>query len=388
MNFNSTIAIVVFMLLCSCRPMSVEPLQKEVNVITNRWVPDKRVGICKLQLEGTGNNQLILRGETMFPNAKNEALQLLKNKGITVTDSVRILPDSVSIQKVWGVVSLSVANLRSGPEHSSEMVSQAIMGTPVRILKQTDGWFLIQTPDRYIAWTNQYAIQTMSNSEISDWRNSNRIIYTETYGTAYKDIQKSIVLCDLVLGAIVTKVTDHKDITQILLPDGRAGFVSKQNWLGFKPWKDSVSLVSDRMISMGERLLGFPYLWGGTSSKGIDCSGFVKTVCFLNGVVLERDASQQAKHGKILEINQGYGNFQKGDLLFFGNKNPYKVTHVGIYIGDSEVIHSSGFVHISSLDKSRENFSDVLSSGLIGARRIIGISPEQGLLPIRQHNWY
>ena len=101
MNFNSTIAIVVFMLLCSCRPMSVEPLQKEVNVITNRWVPDKRVGICKLQLEGTGNNQLILRGETMFPNAKNEALQLLKNKGITVTDSVRILPDSVSIQKVW-----------------------------------------------------------------------------------------------------------------------------------------------------------------------------------------------------------------------------------------------------------------------------------------------
>jgi hypothetical protein len=262
------------------------------------------------------------------------------------------------------------------------------MGTPVRILKKTDEWYLIQTPDRYIAWTNQYAVQPMSNSEMDQWRKSDRLIYTETFGIAYEDIKKATVLCDLVAGAIVEKKIVEKDITEISLPDGRIGYVSSKNWLDLKQWRDTISLNSEKMIATGKRFLGFPYFWGGTSTKAVDCSGFVKTVCFLNGTILERDASQQEKHGQALDIMQGYNSLQKGDLLFFGRKEPFKVTHVGMYIGDSEVIHSSGYVHISSLDKNRLNFSNVLSTKWIAARRIIGATPEQGLLPIRQHNWY
>ena len=388
MKINSIIAIVVLLLLIGCRPAPLDGLQKEIDGIASKWVPDKRVAICKIKIGQNGNGSVVLKGETIFPEAKAEILQLIANKGITFTDSVQVLPDSVNLQKVWGVVRLSVANVRYEPEHSAEMATQAIMGTPVRILKKTDEWYLIQTPDRYIAWTNQYAIQPMSNSEMDEWRKSDRLIYTETYGLAYQDNKKTTVLCDLVAGAIVVKKAVDKDVTEISLPDGRIGYVSGQNWLELKQWRDTVSLISDRMIATSKQFLGFPYLWGGTSSKAVDCSGFVKTVCFLNGMVLERDASQQAKHGQALDITQGYNNLQKGDLLFFGNKENFKVTHVGMYIGDSEVIHSSGFVHISSLDKNRANFSEVISTKWIAARRIIGVKPEQGLLPIKQHNWY
>ena len=382
------VTIVGLMFLLGCSLATLDGVQKEIDGIASKWVPDKRVAICKIKVEQNGNGHLVLKGETIFPDSKAEILQLIANKEYTVIDSIQVLPDSVNLQKVWGVVRLSVANVRYEPDHSAEMATQAIMGTPVRILKKTDEWYLIQTPDRYIAWTNQYAVQPMSNSEMEEWRKSDRLIYTETYGIAHQDIKKTSVLCDLVAGAIVAKKSINKDITEISLPDGRIGYVSSQNWLDLKQWSDTISLNSEKMIATGKRFLGFPYFWGGTSTKAVDCSGFVKTVCFLNGTILERDASQQEKHGLALDINQGYNNLQKGDLLFFGRKEPFKVTHVGMYIGDSEVIHSSGYVHISSLDKNRENFSNVLSAKWIAARRIIGVTPEQGLLPVRQHNWY
>jgi len=381
-------SIALLTLLISCQPQSVEPLQTEIDAIAKRWVPDKRVGICDLTLVKGKSNEMILKGESLFPDAKTEVLQLLKSKEIAVIDSVVILPDTIHIEKNWGVVSLSVANLRSKPAHSSELASQAIMGTPVRILKEADGWLLIQTPDQYISWTNASSVQQMNRAEINDWRNADRIIYTDTYGVISGDSKLSTVVSDLVAGAIVVRNSENKNITEVTLPDGRSGYVSTLNWLNLKQWKDTVNLIPEKLIVTGKQFMGFPYLWGGTSSKGLDCSGFVKTVCFLNGVVLERDASQQAKHGKDIDITSGWDQLQKGDLLYFGSKDPYRVTHTGIYIGDSELIHSSGSVRINSFDPKRENYSKHLSSILIGAKRIIGIPSEQGDLPVRLHNWY
>ena len=388
MKFILSIVIIVSTFLLSCHPRSLELLQSEIDGVSKRWVPDKRVGICNLMLVRGRGEELVLKGESLFPGAKAEVLQLLTSKGVSVIDSVVILPDTVQIEKNWGVISLSVANLRSKPAYSAEMVSQVIMGTPVRVLKKHDGWILVQTPDRYIAWTNESSVQQMSRSSINDWRNADRIIYTESYGIVYQDNKRSVVMSDLVAGAIVIKKSEIKDLIGISLPDGRSGYVSNLNWLNFKQWKDTVSLIPDNMIVTGERFLGFPYMWGGTSSKAMDCSGFVKTVCFLNGVILERDASQQSKHGVEVDITTGWDNLQKGDLLYFGSKQPYHVVHTGMYIGNSEVINSAGSVRINSLDKTRPNYSNYLSSTLMGARRIIGLPPEQGYMPVRLHNWY
>ena len=201
------------------------------------------------------------------------------------------------------------------------------MGTPVRVLKVDGrGWILVQTPDRYIGWTNESAVQKLSRSAINDWKNADRIIFTENFGAVFGDSHLTKVVSDLVAGTILVKKSENRDQIEVRLPDGRSGYVLNQKWLDFNQWKDTVSLIGNHMIETGETFLGFPYLWGGTSSKGIDCSGFAKTVCFLNGVILERDASQQANHGLEIDITSGWDKLQKGDLLFFGTKKPYRLS--------------------------------------------------------------
>src|SRR5512133_1126365 len=122
MKFFNSLAVIFLMLLLSCHQQSAELLQKEIDGITKHWVPDKRVGICNLTLVKRGGEEMVLKGESLFPGAKAEVLQLLKSKGISVIDSVVILPDTLNLKKNWGVVTLSVANLRSKPAHSAELV--------------------------------------------------------------------------------------------------------------------------------------------------------------------------------------------------------------------------------------------------------------------------
>ena len=388
MKYIIPILVPLLTLLISCQPRSVTHLQNKIDSIVNRWLPDKRVGVCNLNLVRKSGGELVLRGESMFPGAKTEILKLLSGEGISFIDSVLILPDTIRLEKTWGLITLSVANLRSKPAHSSELISQAIMGTPVRLLKETDEWILIQTPDRYIAWTNKSSVQQMSNPAMADWRKAKRMIYTDICGFIYQDSKQTMVLSDLVAGAIVVKLSENKGYSEVRLPDGRSGFTTNLNWLNFDQWRDTVSLNGDRIISTGKRYLGTPYLWGGASSKALDCSGFVKTVSFVNGVILERDASQQIKHGIVVDMASGWGKLQKGDLLFFGSKQPYRVTHVGMYIGDSEFIHESGYVRINSLDLKRVNFNKDLNAKLLGAKRMVGLSSELGFWPVKQHNWY
>jgi len=385
------LVLLSFTLLLSCHQQQAGLLQPEFDAISKRWVPDQRVGICNFSLENGAQERLILRGESLFPDAKKEILQMINKQGVKFVDSAVILPDTAKIQMNWGLVTLSTANIRGKPVHSSELISQAIMGTPVRILKDTDGWILIQTPDRYIGWTNKSAVKQLDRTSFSEWQKANRMIFTAGSGIIYSDDKKTQVMSDLVAGAIVTMLDGNKEYSQIELPDGRTGYISNQNWINFKQWEDTISLKNNRMISDAKLFLGFPYLWGGMSSKAMDCSGFVKTVCFLNGLILERDASQQVNHGKVVEVTSALDNLEKGDLLFFGSKQPFHVTHVGIYLGNKEVIHASGSlgrVVISSLDKDRLNFFSYLNTNLLGVRRIIGSSPEQGCIPVRLHSWY
>ena len=208
MKLHISILVILITLLFSCQQHSVEPLQTEIDSIANRWVPDKRVGICNFTLHKGQAKEMVLKGESLFPGAKAEVLQLLSSKGITVIDSVEILPDTIHLEKNWGVISLSVANLRTKPAHSAELASQAIMGTPVRILKESDGWLYIQTPDHYIAWTNATSVKQMNPEEISKWRNADRIIYTDTYGVIAGDDKLTTVMSDLVAGAIVVKKSE------------------------------------------------------------------------------------------------------------------------------------------------------------------------------------
>jgi gamma-D-glutamyl-L-lysine dipeptidyl-peptidase len=389
-NFGFVLFVLIIATLTKCNNPKENIKQSEVDRIASKYVPDKRVGICQIKVKTVKGGVLILSGETTNSDAKQEIISTLSNQGISLVDSILILPDTIKNEKYLGLVTLSVINLRKEPDHRSEMVSQAILGTPVVILKNLDSWLLIQTPDNYIAWTENSSVTSMNRAEINKWKESDRIIYLENTGTIYTSPDESGVVGDLVSGCILIKTGESKGYTKVILPDGREGFVNDSKIMNFRSWKSQVVCNEDNVCKIAATYLGLPYLWGGTSSKAVDCSGFVQRVYFMNGFIISRDASLQALHGIEVNIKSGFSQLKKGDLLFFGSKenSVLHVTHVAIYQGDNKYINSSGKVMINSLDHYDTDYNSYRENSLLEAKRIIGTVNDDGIVPVSKHAWY
>jgi hypothetical protein len=386
------IVIISIFFISSCKPPGVPvQIQKSIDSVSAIWVPDRREGICNCNLRMLSGNEIVITGETNIPEAKKDIANFLIGFGLTVHDSINILPDTSVIRKIWGLVSISVCNIKAEPSHSSEMVSQAIMGTPVRILKKRSGWLLVQTPDYYIGWANDSSIEEMNEKEITDWKRSQRLIYTGKSGDIISESDDVTVVSDIVSGAIVNVIGEEGEYYIVRLPDGRNGKINKNEAADFARWCLNTNPEAEKLIPFSKSLTGSPYMWGGTSTKAPDCSGFVKTIYFTGGIILARDASLQFHHGAPVDISSSFDSLQPGDLLFFGHINDNgekRITHTGMYIGNTEVIHASGMVRINSLDSTRSNYSNYLKETVMGARRIIGTSSGKGVEHVALHSWY
>ena len=128
-------------------------------------------------------------------------------------------------------------------------------------------------------------------------------------------------------------------------------------------------------------MMGSGYLWGGTTTKVTDCSGLMKISYLANGIILQRDASQQALTGKKIA---DWHDCRLGDLLFFGNSKTGRVTHVGMYLREGKYIHCSGQVKINSLEPGA---ADYLYSPL-SISRIEGQVGTKGITAVAAHPWY
>jgi SH3-like domain-containing protein len=380
----------IFSAIFSCRSTTEEKRQSEIDRIGARWVPDSRMGRCSITAKTGKEGILILKGETTSPDARTEIIKTLNNQGIKLIDSILILPDTIGNNQFMGLVSISVINLRKQPDHKSELVSQSIMGTPVLILKNGNSWLLIQTPDKYIAWTEKSSVTLLDRTAMNAWKQSERLIFMENSGWVYSSPDETEVVGDLVAGSILKKTGESHGYAKVAFPDGREGFVKSDKVMDFVFWESHVQCTGDNICKTASSFLGLPYLWGGTSSKGVDCSGFVQSVFFMNGIILQRDASLQAMHGIDVDISKGFNLLNRGDLLFFGTKDSIKlhVTHAAIYIGNGEYINSSGRVIINSLDPSRANFVNYRIVSLLTAKRIIGTEDDKGIVPVLRHEWY
>ncbi len=299
--------------------------------------------------------------------------------------------ETIRSEKYPGLVTLSVINIRKEPGHASELVSQSILGTPVLILKSNDSWLQIETPDNYIGWTTESSVRPMDSVEITGWKKATKVIYKENTGWLHdRTSEKSGVIGDLVGGSVLEKIGESKGYVNLILPDGRKGFVEKQKVMDFDLWEKTVICTEESICKTALTYMGIPYLWGGSSTKGADCSGFVQSVYFRNGLILARDAKLQALHGDSVDISDGYTRLRKGDLLFFGSKGNEisHVTHVAIYLGNLEYINSAGRVMINSLDSTKKNYNSDRMNSLLMAKRIIGVEHDSGIVPVNRHPWY
>ena len=349
-----------------------------------QYAPDTRVAVWSVTADKQGDNSVVLRGKTDNPDAKDALLRGLKAVNITYKDSIILLPDA-TVEKPWALVSISVACLRGEPRSGAELVSQAIMGTPVKVLECDGGMSRVQTPDGYISYVTDSSLQFLSDNEFSAWKKARRMVVTANLSMAYENPEENIdaAVSDLLLGNIVEYKGENGGFFFVSLPDGRTGYVKKTDVKDFSEWAKQ-NFDMQTIERSARRMMGTPYLWGGMSAKMADCSGFVRTAYFSNGIILQRDASQQALTGKKVDPKKWHPEREHCDLLFIGTKSG-KVTHVAMYIGNSKYIHSSGRVKINSMDSSADDYLDYV---FLSMSRIKGEIGTKGIVAVRDHEWY
>ena len=387
-NFYKKAGLLLLLLyagtILTAQTYSYKSLTDDLQTLQKQLVPDKRVAILELEIKDTLQPVVVVSGVTDLPDAKQQIIRFLNDKKISFIDSIQLLPDYSPGDKIWALATLSVSNLRAMPGDASELVSQTMMGTPLKVLEYKNRWYRVQTPELYIGWMDAAGLQTFSAKEMEEWKNSKRHLFNRITGIVYDSPgKKGGVVSDVVLGDLFEVEGSVRRFLKIKIPDGRTGYVRKSDCISFDEWSNSEPDVQS-IFSVAREMMGFPYLWGGTSGKGIDCSGFVKLVFYTRGMILARDASQQAKYGESIDL-ASRNNLQPGDLLFFG-RTAQRITHVGIYLGNGDFIHSSGRVHISSIDPADPKYAPDRNN--VAARRILNSLNTEGIVRVKDHEWY
>ncbi len=378
-------AFLLAVLLTTCGKMNDKrKLLAQIQQVQSEYAPDKRTALFDVTVVDAAD-AFVLTGESNQPEAVAALKAKLASENISFKNEIEILPSKDLDGKTEALINISVANLRSQPKHSAELATQATLGTPVKVLKEQEGWYYIQTPDKYLAWVDNGGIELFDDGVMANWKTTPKMIYTKTYGHSYKGSNREQPVSDLVAGNILEIIKDVDDFFIVRYPDGRQAYVSKEEAEPYDVWLEKLSPNTDSLVATSKTLMGVPYLWGGTSTKGMDCSGFTKTVYFLNGMIIPRDASQQVHTGKAIDSVANFENLQKGDLLFFGSKatdsTSEKVVHVGIWIGDNAFIHASDKVRISSMDKNANNYDEYNRDRYLRTQRILK-EKDEGLISL------
>ena len=377
----ATILILSSLFACETPPKNdeVSPIIEEMRAVL---APDKRVALWDLSFENDS-----LKGETDQLTGLDELISQLKSKNISFTDAVKRLPEEGLGDQTKAIVTISVANIRSQPKHSAELGTQALMGTPLNVLKEEDGWFLVQTPDGYLSWVDRAGIQLMTSKEQEQWLSRPKLVFNKLYGHVWKSADQKDMVSDLVAGDILTFEGENNGFVEVSLPDGRLGYIPSEETMVWEDWISSRSTAPEKLISTAKQMMGVPYLWGGTSIKGVDCSGFTKTIYYLNGQIIPRDASQQINEGELVDAEKNWDKLQVGDLLFFGVKGTperkERVVHVGMWIGNGEFIHSRGLVRISSFDPENPNYDEYELGRYLRTKRIVNV-PSEHILSVSE----
>jgi hypothetical protein len=296
-----------------------------------------------------------------------------------------ILSAAALFAQEYGVVNISVCNMRRTADFDAEMVSQALLGTPVRILDWSAGsarrWPRIQTPDDYTGWVHYAVVVPMTHEQLHAWNAAPKVVVTALNGIVYEEASTRSATVSDVVGGDRLKYLGRKGFwLQVEFPDGRRGYVSEEVAREERCWRKHLDQSPEAILATAKSMLGFPYIWAGMSPKGTDCSGFVRAVLFMHDIIIPRDCNQMYPKGQLVKDPS---DLQPGDLLYFGRwreDGTGSASHVAFYLGEGRFIHSLGLVQIASLRKE-DPLYDAFNAGrfLCGGRILPFIDKEEGL---------
>ena len=233
-------------------------------------------------------------------------------------------------------VTAPVADMHSAPSADSDVVSQAIFGSPALLVEPGDGWAKVRTADDYLGWIRTSDLVPVVEPYASRGRLAT---VSSLFAALYRepDIEKHAPVITIPFEAILEisgeQETPDGRFYAVRLPDGTSAWVQHGD-VTF----DARTLSIDETLELARRFVGLPYRWGGTSSFGFDCSGFTQMLMRRRGVAMPRDTRPQSRWDGLAHVDRA--DLQPGDLLFFG-RVPEKINHTAMYVGNGEFIHAT-----------------------------------------------
>ena len=385
MNMNiKSLIIALVLAVTSFSALALNPVDA-LKDLKQRIAPDKRTSVWDVTATQQ-NGKWVLTG-TVGTQAQKKAIQaaMFKNGYGRYTDKIVVLEDAIPATHKWAQVKLSIATLRTEPKHSAEVATQGIMGAPVKVLQKCDDWYRVQMADDYIAYVPESSLAFKTDAQMKAWRKAKRYIVTTYDSRLVTAPHGDETVSDLVMGNILELKAEQNGWLKLATPDGRVGWVSAADMAELSQWSQQ-GFSAAQIEKTARRMMGSGYLWGGTTIKVTDCSGLTKVAYLSNGIILQRDASQQALTGKIMKKGTDWRQYETGDLLFFGNEKTGRVTHVGLYLRDGKYIHCSGQVKINSLIPTASDYPYLYSP--LSASRIKGMVGTKGIVALKNHPWY
>lgn len=260
-------------------------------------------------------------------------------------------------QSTRAVVNVPVANMFSGPSANVDVVSQTTYASNIDVLKQEPGWVEIRTPkDQYTGWVKRADLVDLG--EVTNYASTGEVAVVEQLAAhLYRDpdltLRAPLLTVPFETRLEIVKEKPGGRWLLAKLPDGRTAWVQQGDVKLYKSGADipKGDMTIPEMVKFSRRFLGLPYTWGGRSSFGYDCSGFVQMLMRQRGYSIPRDADVQAQWSGFEPVSVRH--LKAGDVLFFGHDE--KITHTGMYIGHGKFIdattHEHPVIQIDRLDK-------------------------------------
>jgi cell wall-associated NlpC family hydrolase len=330
----------------------VDKLERAIDDIRRKWVPDSRSGVFDIAANGAG-----MVGATSSRDAREALRRLARQSGLS--DEVRLLPDGSASDEA-AVVTAALAPLLGEPRASASRVTEALHGERLVILDQQGDWLRVRAPDGYVAWVHSGYVTSGPADWAEDWEERAK---ARAIGA---DIQTAAGRHRLPTGSRV--VLRRRD-GSVELASGERGEV-----IAGAVRLESELRVEARHLALPELaqkwFAGAPYLWGGRTEWGVDCSGLVQAVYGARGIKLPRDSDQQFAQGREIQMSAEGKKYEGGDLLFFAERG--RVSHVALWAGAGHIVHAS------------------LSRGGVGRDNLLGDEPRmkrlrENLVGVRRH---